>query len=301
MSDPLADIVGLLRPNTSFSKLVMASGTWSVCRSDDGLPFYCAVLEGTCNLTVAGYPPITLESGDFALIPAAYEFVTASRQPPTSGCDTEIVELSASVFRIGETGHPPEVRMLIGHCEFGSQDAGLLVSLLPEFIHVRGEPRLRVLVELLDEETRDNRPGREVILMHLLAALLIEALRSVAGPATPPGLLRGMSNAGLASSLREMHQYPGRPWTVVELAKKAALSRSTFFEQFRREVGVTPMDYLLCWRMALAKELLRQKGTGVAQVAERVGYSSASTFSTAFTRHVGTPPAQYARTASASR
>ena len=59
--------------------------------------------------------------------------------------------------------------------------------------------------------------------------------------------------------------------------------------------GLAPMEYLLAWRMALAKQLLRQNGSGVADVAERVGYSSASTFSVAFTRHVGQPPARYAR------
>jgi AraC-like DNA-binding protein len=57
------------------------------------------------------------------------------------------------------------------------------------------------------------------------------------------------------------------------------------------------MEYLLAWRMALAKNLLRRKEGGLAEVAERVGYSSASTFSVAFTRYVGQPPARYARLA----
>jgi AraC-like DNA-binding protein len=60
-------------------------------------------------------------------------------------------------------------------------------------------------------------------------------------------------------------------------------------------VGLAPMEYLLAWRMALAKKLLRQKENAVADVAERVGYSSASTFTVAFTRYVGLPPARYAR------
>ncbi len=47
--------------------------------------------------------------------------------------------------------------------------------------------------------------------------------------------------------------------------------------------------------MALAKDLLRRDGGRMAEIAERVGYSSASTFSVAFTRHVGCPPARYAR------
>jgi len=55
------------------------------------------------------------------------------------------------------------------------------------------------------------------------------------------------------------------------------------------------MEYLLAWRMALAKNLLRQERTGIGEVAERVGYRSASTFSVAFARHVGMPPILYAR------
>jgi AraC-like DNA-binding protein len=47
--------------------------------------------------------------------------------------------------------------------------------------------------------------------------------------------------------------------------------------------------------MALAKDLLRRNAGRMAEIAERVGYASASTFSVAFARHVGMPPTQYAR------
>ena len=93
----------------------------------------------------------------------------------------------------------------------------------------------------------------------------------------------------------QMHESPTRPWTVAELAKEAALSRSAFFERFSRTVGVAPMAYLLAWRMALAKNLLRRNDGGIAEVAQRVGYSSASTFSVAFTRFVGLAPTRCAR------
>lgn len=92
-----------------------------------------------------------------------------------------------------------------------------------------------------------------------------------------------------------MHERPTHAWTVSELAKEAALSRSTFFERFNCAVGVAPMEYLLTWRMALAKNLLRRNEGRVAEIAQRAGYSSASTFSVAFTRHVGMPPMRYAR------
>ncbi|WP_410803455.1 helix-turn-helix transcriptional regulator [Paraburkholderia sp. SIMBA_053] len=92
-----------------------------------------------------------------------------------------------------------------------------------------------------------------------------------------------------------MHESPARAWTVAELANEAALSRSVFFERFNRAVGLAPMAYLLNWRMALAKNMLSRTNHGIAEIAERVGYGSASAFSVAFTRHVGLPPARFAR------
>jgi AraC-like DNA-binding protein len=92
-----------------------------------------------------------------------------------------------------------------------------------------------------------------------------------------------------------MHANPARSWTMAQLAKEAALSRSAFFDRFTRSVGMPPMEYLLAWRMALAKDMLRRTEIDIAEVAERVGYCSASTFSTAFSRHVGQPPGRYAR------
>jgi transcriptional regulator GlxA family with amidase domain len=145
------------------------------------------------------------------------------------------------------------------------------------------------------EESRQLRPAREVILARLLEVLLIEALRSTTGSATSPGLLRGLADERLAIALRAMHEHPTQAWTIAQLAKQTALSRSVFFERFRKAVGVAPMEYLLAWRMALAKDLLRREERSVAEVAQCVGYSSASTFSVAFARHVGQPPARYAR------
>lgn len=73
------------------------------------------------------------------------------------------------------------------------------------------------------------------------------------------------------------------------------MSRSAFFERFSRAVGVAPMEYLLTWRMALAKRLLRQRDRSIAEIAAHVGYGSVSAFGVAFTRHVGMPPGRYAR------
>lgn len=296
MIDPLAEVVSLLQPSARYAKRIVGAGAWHIRRSDAGQPFYCVVLEGSCRLAIDEQEPIELSSGDFILVPDAYGVAMSSILPaPASSPEAVPVAVGRGEFRIGDPNGPSDLKMLAGHCSFDSPDAVLLVSLLPRLIHVSGEPRLATLVQLVRDEFREQRPAREVILTHLLEVLLIEALRSKAATPSLPGLVRGLADERLAVALRRMHESPTKAWTVAQLAKEAALSRSAFFERFSRAVGLAPMAYLLNWRMALAKTMLRRGEAGIAEIAERVGYGSASAFSVAFTRHVGQPPARYAR------
>jgi transcriptional regulator GlxA family with amidase domain len=66
-----------------------------------------------------------------------------------------------------------------------------------------------------------------------------------------------------------MHAEPSKQWTV-SLAKTAALSRSAYFQRFTRALGKPPMEYLLAWRMALAKDIMDRHDLVIEQVAERV-------------------------------
>ncbi|MCC5069916.1 AraC family transcriptional regulator [Xanthomonas campestris] len=300
MLDPLAEVVLLLRPAPGFSKLVLGAGVWLAYRSDAPGPFYCAVIEGKCRLALEDGQAHVLEAGDFVLAPAMLAVTLSSAQASTGQAHTVPTQMDDGSFRIGAQDGPADVRIVIGHCSFGSPDAALLVSLLPRLVHVRGEPRLTMLVNLVGEEARTSRPARAVVLARLLEVLLIEALRSLTASDTTPGLVRALSDARLAAALRAMHGAPAHAWTIDALAKEAALSRSSFFARFNRAMGVTPMEYLLAWRMALAKKLLSEQGLGVAQAAQRVGYGSASSFSVAFTRHTGSPPSQYARVRTAT-
>lgn len=295
MSDPLADVVALLQPSAQLSKLASGAGVWRVRRAASGQPFYCVLLEGACRLAVDGAEPMILNAGDFVLIPAVHGFTMSSLREARPGeGDPAAVTMLPGETRHGDADAPPDVRLLVGHFVFGSPDAALLVSLLPRIVHVRGEWRLASLVQLVTDEARAARPARETILRHLLEVLLVEALRSTATPSAPQGLLRGLGDERLAGALRRLHEEPARAWTVAQLAREASLSRSAFFNRFRRAVGVAPMEYLLSWRMALAKNLLRRGQIGIQEIAEKIGYGSASAFSTAFTRFVGLPPSRYA-------
>ncbi|AHG49080.1 AraC family transcriptional regulator (plasmid) [Rhizobium leguminosarum bv. trifolii CB782] len=242
---------------------------------------------------------MALTAGDFVLVPKIFSFTMSSMEPPPRGAFAQRLETSPGVFRLGDPEAPAEIKALVGHCGFGSDDKALLVSLLPEVIHVHGEERLMALVRMINDETRADRAAREMVLHRLLEVLFIDALRSATSAKMPPGLLRGMADPLLAPTLRRIHADPGRSMTVETLAREAAMSRSTFFDRFRKEVGVAPMEYATGWRMALAKELILEE-VAIADIAQRVGYGSTSAFSVAFNRHVGMPPGAFSRAMAAA-
>jgi AraC-like DNA-binding protein len=292
--DPLSEVIALLQPKAVFSKGISGAGSWAVRYSEFGQPSFCAVLEGSCRLAVDGHAPVTIAAGDFVLLPATPGFTMSSfDRPKPTLMDPKGKPMPSGEVRHGTRGGPPDVRLLGGYFVFGSPDAALLVSLLPKLVHVRGIERLALLVTLVREESSEVRSGKELVLTRLVEVLLIEALRATSGADAPPGLLRGLCDARLAPAIRAMHAQLAKSWTVAELGKVAGLSRSSFFERFVKTVGIPPMEYLLAWRMAIARDLLSRSDAAIGEVAECVGYGSASTFSTAFSRHVGQPPSVY--------
>ena len=294
MVDPLAEVIDLLKPRAVFSKVLSGAGAWAVRYSAFGEPSFCTMLDGECILAVDGEAPVVLAAGDFVLLPATPGFTTSSIEPAEPvPMDPATAQAMEGELRYGLQDVPAETRMLGGYFAFDSPDADMLVSLLPALLHLRGVDRLTVLVKLVRDESVEQMPGRELILGRLVEILLIEALRLTSGSAASPGLLRGLADERLGAAIRLMHGDPAYPWTVNELASKAALSRSAFFTRFSGAVGVAPMAYLLGWRMALAKNLLREQKLGLTEIAEKVGYGSASSFSTAFSRYVGIAPSTY--------
>ena len=301
MVDPLSEVIGLLRPRAVFTKGISGAGRWGVRYADFGHPSFCIVIEGSCRLAVDGQRELTLEAGDFVLLSTTPGFTMSGFEPVIPQLiDPHVAALADGEVRHGKQDGPPSVRMLGGYFIFDNEDSGLLVSLLPVQVHIRGVERLSTLVKLLTDEAAKQRSGRELVLSRLVEVLLVESLRLTPTLDAPAGLVRGLGDVRLAEAIRKIHADPARSWTMAQLAKEAALSRSAFFDRFTRNVGMPPMEYLLGWRMALAKDLLRHREIDIADVAERVGYGSASTFSTAFSRYVGQPPGRYSKATMAS-
>jgi AraC-like DNA-binding protein len=178
----------------------------------------------------------------------------------------------------------------------GDLSAGLLSS-LPTTLLLKPAAggSLRATTDLIAHELLKDEPGQQTLLDRLLDVALVQILREhfTTNQPAAPAWFRASSDPHLGPTLRAVHANPGHPWTVAELAARASLSRAAFARRFNHQLGVAPLTYLTDWRMALARERLRDSNDGIAAIAQSLGYASEFSFAAAFKRHERIAPGRW--------
>lgn len=297
-NDPIADVIGLLRPRTSVSASLWATGAWAVRFDPYPHVKFGSIAQGQCWLAVGDRAPILLRQGDVFLLgnPPRYVLASDLAMRPRSAKALWAHAVEGKV-RLGRDADETTL-VCGGHFAFDDPNAALLLDVLPTVVHVRaGDPRgtaLSHLGQLLVAEASANAPGGSLVMDRLAQIVLVHMLRAHADdPGRPAGWLGALGHARIGPALRAMHADVSRRWTLDDLAGVANMSRSAFAAAFKSQVGSAPLEYLIQWRMSLARDALRRESHTISELAFAIGYESESAFSTAFRRVVGASPKQY--------
>ena len=208
--------------------------------------------------------------------------------------------------RVSHGGAGARTRLVCGYVVCDKWLCRPLLGALPAMLHVSlGEEGAGSwLIEPLRrgaEVSRARSPGGEAVLSKLSELVFVEAIRRYisALPDDQHSWLAGVRDPIVGRALALLHASPARPWTMDDLAREAATSRSVLGERFTAMVAEPPMQYLTRWRLALAAKSLGKEHEQVARIAKRVGYDSEAAFNRAFKREFGMPPAAWRRAARA--
>ena len=83
--------------------------------------------------------------------------------------------------------------------------------------------------------------------------------------------------------------------SLEEVAAAASVGKRECLRCFRRTIGVTPIQYLLKFRIRQASRLLVETDRPVTEIALLCGFESPSYFAAAFRRLTGRTPRSYRR------
>ncbi|WP_337268666.1 AraC family transcriptional regulator [Oryzifoliimicrobium ureilyticus] len=303
--DPLSEILTMLRPRNVKTGATDASGDIAIRFPPHRGMYYYAMLDGACWLTLEGEPPLRLMKGHCVLLPSGRSFQISS-DPALTPVDASVWLQSRRNGQVVTYGEGGECFICAAHFDFEGADASLLLSVLPPIVHLGNEEdqaAMRWALERMMAELRAPRAGTDLLVEHLSHLILIQALRlhMAEQDGARAGWLSALGDPPVATVIEAVHAAPARRWTVEAMARIAGMSRTVFALRFKASVGLSPIDYLIRWRMLLAANALKRPRETISSAAFSVGYESESAFSTAFKRVMGCSPQSYRKSAQAQQ
>jgi AraC-like DNA-binding protein len=296
--DPLSEVLQDLRlARASYGRCELER-PWGIELPPQAQARFHIAVEGTAWLWGAGLEAIQLGPGDVVLLPlgAGHSLGDTAHGPTTPEVALPLQRTGDRTYRL-ELGGPGE-RTLLVCCSFGFDEPLIhpLLELMPRLLLLRRgaaeDPSLLRLLEAMAEEVNAQRVGSATVMARLADVIVTRVVRTwvESRGSETSGWLGAIRDPNIGRALAMMHRGPGHPWSVTALAKAVGMSRSAFSERFTSAVGTAPAQYLMRWRMHLARGWLRNARLSVADVATRLGYDSEASFSRAFKRLVGVPP-----------
>ena len=305
--DPLSDLLRVVRLDGAYFYAVEAAGPWSVetvaarelspriMPAAEHLISYHILTDGRCYGGVIGEEQVELAPGDVIVFPHGDAHVMSSGRDVRVGQDVQRTAQSPYPFTVflGDQGQPG-ASLVCGFLGCDRRPFNPLLAALPRRIHMRGMSNgwLSGFTRHVTEESRLGPAGAASVLTRLAEVMFIEVLRRYLDDLPPEqtGWLAGLRDEVVGRVLTLLHGRPSHPWTLAELAREAAASRTNLAKRFAQLVGQPPMQYLTQWRMQIAANLLAQGGAKVATIGGEVGYDSEAAFSRAFKKATGFAP-----------
>ena len=158
-------------------------------------------------------------------------------------------------------------------------------------------PEVRLNANRLAAAISTHVTGSEETCEDLLIDLIDAVTREYADPALERDILATARpiDYRIRKALTFIHEHALENPRIDEVARRVGLSRSRFFEQFRRCVGVSPQHYIDCVRMAVATRWLSTTDRPLIELADELGFGAHSNFTRFFTQHIGVSPSEFRR------
>ena len=106
----------------------------------------------------------------------------------------------------------------------------------------------------------------------------------------------GCHNRQINSVLNYLRENLAESHSIDKLAKKISMSRSTFTRHFKKETGMTLVNWLINERLLYSKDLLEESSLSIEQIAELCGFKNTTSFRQYFKKRYQVSPNTWRKT-----
>ena len=282
-----------------YSKFPLAA-PWGLDIVKDGNSQFWRLVSGSCTIGSPEGRVIEMAEGDLVFVPHGSAHWIADSATSLRMPSPEFVKARRAGIPVFNSGGNVTT-LIAGHFEFDYQPLHPFLKDLPPIIHIRkyvteNQLLLKQVTQLMLEELNNERPGSSIMLKSLSEIMFINIIRAYLEQAAPDtGFLSALNDPRISKALKLMQDLPQNDWTLESLASEIGMSRSVFFNQFKKLVHETPLSYLTNWRIRQAQRLLMTDNSNISEIAANVGYQSESAFNRIFKSKTGQTPAMYRR------
>lgn len=300
--DALADVLASARLGGAVFARTIARAPWGMAFDAAPMAGFHLVARGGCYLRVDGAEVATeLQQGDLVLVchgsPHTVRSSEHARATPFAALLSKHRDSRGDLVFGGDGA---TTVLVCGGYHYAAGRSHPLLEILPPVIHVRTAAAaaghdLAQIVELLTREVGAGEIGTATVTNRLVDALFVYVLRAwlTDQPDGVAGWLGALRDPVIGKAISLLHESPGHPWGVEELAGRVGMSRSGFAQRFTLLTRDTPRRYLARLRADRAAALLRDTDESILQIALSVGYASEQALSKAFARLYNTAPGRY--------
>ena len=141
-------------------------------------------------------------------------------------------------------------------------------------------------------EMEMKQPGYEDVCQAFMEILIIRLMRST-GLSLPSETSAVSTNRQCAAVRRYIDLHFKEALTLEQLAEEGHMNKFYLSHAFKREYGVSPINYMISRRIEESKYLLAETDLSMSQIAQLLGFSSLSYFSQVFHRTQSISPKEY--------
>lgn len=246
---------------------------------------FTAMFRGKKIMHLEGLQPFEYLPGESVIVPENKEMIIDF---PDADLDnpTQCLALAIDGSKIRET-------LDILNEKYRKVEPGDSWKIEPAQLHLKNSEELSTTIDRLVRISREDNKAKDIFANFMLQELLIRLMQTQARNLIVNNYTSLTTSHRFAFVIQYIRDHLTDAITVDQLAKMACMSKPSFFRGFRRELGISPNEFIVKERIALSKKFLADRNLSISDAVFKAGFNSIPYFFQVFRKYEGLTPRSF--------